>query len=93
MYAILAVGFSLVFGVARIMNLAHTALYMVGAYIIFAATSTLGMAALWATLLAVSITGLLGIAIYKLCYERVRQHETAVMIIAIALTILLQEIP
>jgi branched-chain amino acid transport system permease protein len=65
---------------------------MVGAYIIFAATSTLGMAALWATLLAVSITGLLGIAIYKLCYERVRQHETAVMIIAIALTILLQEI-
>ena len=34
-YALLAIGFSLIFGVARIVNIAHTAFYMLAAYGIF----------------------------------------------------------
>ena len=40
-YALLAIGFSLIFGVARIVNIAHTALYMTAAYLIY-----MGLAAL-----------------------------------------------
>ena len=41
-YALLAIGFSLIFGVARIVNIAHTAFYMVAAYCIYAVTNYLG---------------------------------------------------
>ena len=37
-YALLAIGFSLIFGVARIVNIAHTAFYMVAAFCIFFVT-------------------------------------------------------
>ena len=37
-YALLAIGFSLIFGVARIVNIAHTAFYMVASYCIYCAT-------------------------------------------------------
>jgi branched-chain amino acid transport system permease protein len=41
-YAMLAIGFSLIFGVARIVNIAHTAFYMVAAYCIYFTTYRLG---------------------------------------------------
>ena len=40
-YALLAIGFSLIFGVARIVNIAHTAFYMVAAYCIYFGTHKL----------------------------------------------------
>ena len=39
MYAILSVGFALIFGVAKIINMAHTAFYMITAYLIFIVVS------------------------------------------------------
>ena len=42
-YALLAIGFSLIFGVARIVNIAHTAFYMVAAYCIFFGSYKLGL--------------------------------------------------
>jgi len=42
-FALLAIGFSLIFGVARIVNIAHTAFYMVAAYCIYFATHKMGL--------------------------------------------------
>ena len=84
-YALLAVGFSLLFGVARIIYLAHTALYMVAAYIIYASTNMYGLPSLIAAVIAVVGTTLLAVVTYRLFIDRIREHETAVLLVTIAL--------
>jgi len=91
-FAILALGFSLVFGVAKILNIAHSAFYMVSAFLIFIAAQILGLPLLLSALLAILITSIIGMVCYKLLFDRVKERETAVMIIAIALAMLFQEI-
>lgn len=91
-YALLAAGFSLVFGVAKIMNMAHTAFYMVCAYFLFIASGALGLPTPLSAVLAILITGIVAMACYILFFDRVKQHATAVMIIAVALAIFFQEI-
>jgi branched-chain amino acid transport system permease protein len=92
MYAILAVGFALIFSVARIVNMAHTAFYMVAAFLIFIGTSMLKFGLLLSIAGAIIITILLGIICYKLFFDRVKEHESTVMIISMALAMFLQEI-
>ena len=91
-YAILAVGFSLVFGVARILNMAHTAFYMIAAYLLFLSFKWLGSYSLIAIISVIFITAVLGIICYALFLDRVKEHEIPVMIISIALAMLFQEI-
>jgi len=91
-YALLAIGFSLIFGVARIVNIAHTAFYMVAAYCIFFSTHKLGMTPVFAMGAAIVLTVVLGILSYKLFMEPIREHEAAVLIATIALAMVLQEI-
>ena len=91
-YAVLAVGFSLVFGVAKILNMAHTAFYMVTAYLTFVLTTMLGFPLFLSVVLAAFISGILGIVCYQLLFDRVKEHQTAVMIISVALAILFQEV-
>lgn len=92
MIAILAVGFSLVFGVAKIINMAHTAFYMVAAFIMYYATSKLNIPIWGSAVIGILLTSLFGIVCYRLFYDRIKEHETAVMIISIALALLFQEI-
>jgi len=92
MYAILAVGFSLVFGAAKILNMAHTAFYMVAAFLIFIMTTTLGFPSLPSIVLAIAIMGIIGIVTYKLCLDRIKEHPVAVMIISVAVAVLFQEV-
>jgi|BarGraNGADG00212_2_1021979.scaffolds.fasta_scaffold00552_9 branched-chain amino acid transport system permease protein len=92
MYAILAVGFALIFSVGRIVNMAHTAFYMVAAFLIFIGTSMLKFGLPLSIAGAIIITTLLGIICYKLFFDRVKEHESTVMIISMALAMLLQEI-
>jgi branched-chain amino acid transport system permease protein len=92
MYAVLAVGFSLVFGVAKILNLAHTAFYMATAFLIVLGTLVLGIKLPISAILAVAASGILGMVCYKLCFDRVKVHETAVMIISMAIAMLFQEV-
>jgi len=91
-YALLAIGFSLIYGIARIVNLAHTAFYMVASYCIFVGTSKLGIHPGWAMLAAVFLVTLLGLISYKLFIDPIREHEAAVLIATIALAIALQEV-
>lgn len=91
-YALLAVGFSLIFGVARIINLAHTAFYMLAAYLIFTFASFLGLNPLLSVILSVIAVIIIGVFSYKLVIDRVREHETTTLIVTIALAIIIQEV-
>ena len=92
MIAALAVGFSLIFGVAKIINMAHTAFYMIASYFIFIAACELNIPVLISYLLSILLTALVAVACYQLCFDRIREHETAVLIISVALAMLFQEI-
>ena len=91
-YAALAVGFSLVFGVAKIINLAHTAFFMLAAYAMYA----LVMLYHWPTLPAIGVMligiSILAILVYLLFLDRIREHEGAVILVTVALAIVFQEI-
>jgi branched-chain amino acid transport system permease protein len=91
-YALLAIGFSLIFGVARIVNIAHTAFYMVASYCIFLITQKLGYHPAVGMLVAVPLITLLGLICYTLFIDPIREHEAAVLIGTIALAIAIQEI-
>ena len=91
-YALLAVGFSLIFGVARIVNIAHTAFYMLAAYGIFLGTHKLGLNPVLAMLIAIVLVTLTGLICYKLFIDPIREHEGAVLIATIALAMVFQEI-
>ena len=90
-YALLAIGFSLIFGVARIVNIAHTAFYMVASYCIYTATIKLGLHPLLGMLGAVVLVTFLGVVTYKIFIAPIREHEAVVLIATIALAIALQE--
>ena len=90
-YALLAIGFSLIFGVARIVNIAHTAFYMLAAYCLYALLVKLGMGILLAGVASVLAVTLLAVICYRLVIEPVRQHEAAVLIATIALALIFQE--
>ena len=90
-YALLALGFSLIFGVARIVNIAHTAFYMLASYALYGLLVKGGMPLLLAIPLAVVAVVALSIICYKLVIEPVRQHESAVLIATIALALIFQE--
>jgi len=90
-YALLALGFSLIFGVARIVNIAHTAFYMLAAFALYGLLVVGGMPLLLAIPLAVVAVVALSLVCYKLVIEPVRQHESAVLIATIALALIFQE--
>ncbi len=91
-YALLAVGFSLIFGVARIVNIAHTAFYMLAAYCIYYGTQKLGLEPALCMLAAVIPVTLIGLLSYRLFIDPIREHEGAVLIATIALAMAMQEI-
>jgi len=90
-YALLAIGFSLIFGVARIVNIAHTAFYMLAAYCLYALLVRFGLGVPLSGVVAVVLVTLLSVACYRLVIEPVRQHEAAVLIATIALALIFQE--
>ncbi|MBW2052656.1 MAG: branched-chain amino acid ABC transporter permease [Deltaproteobacteria bacterium] len=91
-YALLAIGFSLIFGVARIVNIAHTAFYMIAAYCIYFITNSLNLHPLLGMLTAIVLVTLIGLISYKFFIDPIREHEAAVLIATIALAMILQEV-
>jgi branched-chain amino acid transport system permease protein len=91
-YALLAVGFSLIFGVARIVNIAHTAFYMLAAYCFYTLLTKTGLGFVLSGLIAVSAVTVFSVICYRLVIEPVREHEAAVLIATIALALIFQEL-
>lgn len=90
-YALLAVGFSLIFGVARIVNLAHTAFYMLAAYFVYAFAKLLGLPLSLSVVLSIIVVVIIGVLAYKLVIDPIRGRETTILIVTIALAIIIQE--
>ncbi|MCJ7655217.1 MAG: branched-chain amino acid ABC transporter permease, partial [Dehalococcoidia bacterium] len=91
-YALLAAGFSLIFGVARMINLAHTAFFMLAAYGMFFCSYQLGLDPITSIILSIVVTTLIAVASYKLLIDRIREHQVTVLLITIALAMVFQEL-
>jgi branched-chain amino acid transport system permease protein len=91
-YALLAIGFSLIFGVARIVNIAHTAFYMLAAYCFYMLLVKFELGFLAAGVISVAGVTLFSVLCYRLVIEPVREHESAVLIATIALALIFQEL-
>ncbi|MBQ7713354.1 MAG: branched-chain amino acid ABC transporter permease [Oscillospiraceae bacterium] len=90
-YAIIALGYTMVYGIAKMLNFAHGDVIMVGAYVCFFAASRFALPPLAGVLLAVVVCTLLGITIEKLAYAPLRAAPSlAVLITAIGVSYFLQ---
>ena len=90
-YAIIALGYTMVYGIAKMLNFAHGDVIMVGGYMCFCATAYLGLPAIAGVLLAVVVCTALGITIERLAYKPLRQAASlAVLITAIGVSYFLQ---
>ena len=72
-YAIIALGYTMVYGIAKMLNFAHGDVIMVGAYICFIATTNKGLSPIIGILLAMVVCTVLGILIDRLAYKPLRQ--------------------
>ena len=90
-YAIIALGYTMVYGIAKMLNFAHGDVIMVGAYVSYCVTSYLGLPAVVSILVAVVVCTLLGIVIEGLAYKPLRGTPSlAVLITAIGVSYFLQ---
>jgi len=90
-YAIIALGYTMVYGIAKMLNFAHGDVIMVGAYICFFATARYGLNPLLGVLLSMVVCTVLGIVIERLAYKPLRQAPAlAVLITAIGMSYFLQ---
>lgn len=90
-YAIIALGYTMVYGIAKMLNFAHGDIIMVGAYIAFCVTNYLGLPSIAAVAAAVVVCTLLGILIEALAYKPLRGTPSlAVLITAIGVSYFLQ---
>ena len=90
-YAIIALGYTMVYGIAKMLNFAHGDVIMVGAYISFCVTNYLGLPAIVSVAAAMVVCTLLGILIEGLAYKPLRGASSlAVLITAIGVSYFLQ---
>ena len=90
-YAIIALGYTMVYGIAKMLNFAHGDVIMVGAYICFYAVSRFELPPVLGVGLAMCVCTVLGIVIERLAYKPLRQAPSlAVLITAIGVSYLLQ---
>ncbi len=90
-YAIIALGYTMVYGIARMLNFAHGDVIMVGAYMSYCVTSYLGLPPAVGVLTAVVVCTLLGVLIEGLAYRPLRGVPSlAVLITAIGVSYFLQ---
>lgn len=91
-YVIMALGFTLIFGIMRIVNFAHGEFYMVGAIVVLFLFGTLGWPFFLAALAGGVITALLGIFLERMLFRRLVGDELAGMIMSLAVGIVLQSL-
>ena len=89
-YALIALGYTMIYGIIKLINFAHGDIYMVGAYLGFYAV-TLGIPVVPAILISMAVTSLLGIAVERFAYRPLRHApRISVLITAIGVSFLLE---
>lgn len=92
-YSIIALGYTMVYGIAKMLNFAHGDVIMIGGYVIFIAMSTMGLNPIVAVLAAVILCTVLGVTIERVAYKPLRKASSlAVLITAIGVSYLLQNL-
>ena len=90
-YAIIALGYTMVYGIAKMLNFAHGDVIMVGGYVSFCVTTYLGLPGIVSVVAAVVVCTVLGVVIEGLAYRPLRQAgPLAVLITAIGVSYFLQ---
>ena len=90
-YAIIALGYTMVYGIAKMLNFAHGDVIMIGAYVSFCVTNYLGLPAVVSIVLSMAVCTALGIVIEGLAYKPLRGTPSlAVLITAIGVSYFLQ---
>ena len=90
-YAIIALGYTMVYGIAKMLNFAHGDVIMIGGYVVYFAFSEAGVHPMLAILLAMVVCTVLGVTIEKVAYKPLRTASPlAVLITAIGVSYLLQ---
>ncbi|HIC95502.1 TPA: branched-chain amino acid ABC transporter permease [Candidatus Bipolaricaulota bacterium] len=92
LYSLVAIGFTMIFGVGGVLNLAHGALLMASAYAAFGAKVHLGLNLYLSAALAVIFTTLLALAMYKGLVRYVQGSRIITMIVTLALALALEEL-
>ncbi len=92
-YAIIALGYTMVYGIAKMLNFAHGDVIMVGAYISYCITTYLKLPAVVSILIAMAVCTVLGILIEGMAYKPLRRAGSlAVLITAIGMSYFLQNV-
>ena len=90
-YAIIALGYTMVYGIAKMLNFAHGDVIMIGGYISFIAANYLGLPTIVSVIIAMAVCTVLGVLIEGLAYRPLRSAPSlAVLITAIGVSYLLQ---
>jgi branched-chain amino acid transport system permease protein len=89
-YVIMALGFTLIFGIMRIVNFAHGELYMISAYVMLVLNGWYGLNYFAALAIAVLVTALAGMVLERVLFRRFVGNELGGMIMSLALAIILQ---
>ena len=92
-YAIIALGYTMVYGIAKMLNFAHGDVIMVGAYVSYICSTTLGIPTVLSILISMAVCTVLGILIEGLAYRPLRKATSlAVLITAIGVSYFLQNV-
>ena len=90
-YAIIALGYTMVYGIAKMLNFAHGDIIMIGAYVSYFALSYFNLPIIVAVLFSVLVCTVLGVVIERLAYKPLRQASSlSVLITAIGVSYFLQ---
>jgi branched-chain amino acid transport system permease protein len=90
-YALIALGYTMVYGIIKLINFAHGDIIMIGAYVAFISVTTYKLPILAAFFLAMVFCGILNILIERIAYRPLRQHpRLEALITAIGVSLLLE---
>ena len=92
-YSIIALGYTMVYGIAKMLNFAHGDVIMVGGFVTFTIMSTMGLNPIIAVLISIIFCTILGVTIERIAYKPLRKASSlAVLITAIGVSYFLQNI-
>ncbi len=93
-YAIIALGYTMVYGIAKMLNFAHGDVIMIGAYVVFTLMTGAGVNPLLSVLISMAVCTILGMVIEKIAYKPLRNAASplAVLITAIGVSYFLQNV-
>lgn len=93
LYALIAIGYTMVYGILKLINFAHGDIFMMGAYFAFFGVATFGLPWYFAFIIAIAITALLGMGIEFTAYRPLRNApKISVLISAIGVSFLLENL-